>query len=299
MDNNQHKQEIHRSRIGGFGSSDAKMFYKIGTKGLDSLSQTDIRRIAVAKGLIPYTPIPSTPAIEAGHLFEDWLEQSWFSDKTKYVREPLLTFKYAKNFSTFSHIDFGCIADGMTYEAKYSQKTTDEVLNTYYEQIQWHMTMGAVHVTLIHGRGTVEPFGCDEITESIIGFDSECSQALINGIKILDEAWDNLDLTLRDDITTSDLLPYDAEGVAMMTQHLTEIKRLESEIADYKKRLLLLFEDNNIKSLKSDNYTITYVAPSVRRTFDKKLLKDKYPDINLADFEKESNVASSLKITLK
>jgi len=44
------KREIVETRKGGFGGSDAKMFYKVGLKGLSALSDTDKRRIAVALG---------------------------------------------------------------------------------------------------------------------------------------------------------------------------------------------------------------------------------------------------------
>ena len=46
-----HQQEIESTRRGGFGGSDAKMIYKIGLKGIESLNNTDKIRIAVAKGL--------------------------------------------------------------------------------------------------------------------------------------------------------------------------------------------------------------------------------------------------------
>ena len=49
-----HKTEIITSRKGGFGGSDAKMFLKVGKNGIESLSETDKMRIAVALGQIPY-----------------------------------------------------------------------------------------------------------------------------------------------------------------------------------------------------------------------------------------------------
>jgi len=35
-----HKNEIEATRVGGSGSSDAKMFYQIGLKGLSALNNT-------------------------------------------------------------------------------------------------------------------------------------------------------------------------------------------------------------------------------------------------------------------
>ena len=53
-----HIEEIETTRIGGFGGSDAAMFYKIGLKGLSALTNSDKKRIRVAKGLDEYKPIP-------------------------------------------------------------------------------------------------------------------------------------------------------------------------------------------------------------------------------------------------
>ena len=72
MDAVQHQSEIERTRVGGFGGSDAKMFYKIGLKGLSALSNSDKKRIRVAKGIDEYKPIFQTEAMRKGHEFEEW-----------------------------------------------------------------------------------------------------------------------------------------------------------------------------------------------------------------------------------
>ena len=70
-----HQQEIEQSRVGGFGGSDAKMFYKIGLNGLSALSNTDKMRIRVAKGIDEYKPVMQTEAMQKGHDFEDWFAE--------------------------------------------------------------------------------------------------------------------------------------------------------------------------------------------------------------------------------
>ena len=47
----QDKNEIEVTRKGGFGGSDAKMFYKIGLKGLSALNNSDKKRIELQKDL--------------------------------------------------------------------------------------------------------------------------------------------------------------------------------------------------------------------------------------------------------
>ena len=63
-------------------------------------------------------------------------------------------------------------------------------------------------------------------------------------------------------------------------------------------RLRQVFEENNVKKLTTDDYTITYIAPSVTKSLDKsKLFKD-YPNINESDYIKTSDRKSCLKIIL-
>ena len=46
-----HKNEIEVTRVGGFGGSDASLFYRVGLRGLSALNNTDKKRIRVAKGM--------------------------------------------------------------------------------------------------------------------------------------------------------------------------------------------------------------------------------------------------------
>ena len=75
MKKQEHNNEILKSRIGGFGGSDAKLFYTIASKGVNKLSATDLFRISVAKGESDSKSIPETPAMAAGHAFEDYVER--------------------------------------------------------------------------------------------------------------------------------------------------------------------------------------------------------------------------------
>ena len=92
--------------MGGFGGSDAKMFYKIGLKGLSSLSNSDKVRIRVAKGITHYNPIPQTEAMRKGHDFEDWFANEFKHHTDKMDRERKISARLAVNFDTFAHADF-------------------------------------------------------------------------------------------------------------------------------------------------------------------------------------------------
>ena len=103
----QHQNEIERTRVGGFGGSDAKMFYKIGLRGLSALSNSDKKRIRVAKGIDEYKPVFQTEAMRKGHEFEDWYWENYLSKRGRelYQREFKLHGKLAKNFDIFAHAD--------------------------------------------------------------------------------------------------------------------------------------------------------------------------------------------------
>lgn len=66
-----------------------------------------------------------------------------------------------------------------------------------------------------------------------------------------------------------------------------------------KKKLLEAMETHGVKKFENDLVTFTYVAPTTRATLDKSKLAKAYPDINLGDFEKISNVSASVRIKVK
>ena len=72
-------EELKRSHANGFGGSDAKMFAKIGTKGIESLSTTEKKRILVALGKMNADDFGGNVYTEAGHLFEDYAANSAYS----------------------------------------------------------------------------------------------------------------------------------------------------------------------------------------------------------------------------
>ena len=67
-----HTNEIEVTRVGGFGGSDARLFYKVGLKGLSALTNSDKKRIRVAKGIDEYKPVFVNDAMQRGHDFEDF-----------------------------------------------------------------------------------------------------------------------------------------------------------------------------------------------------------------------------------
>ena len=111
-----HKQEIEVTRVGGFGGSDANLFYRVGLRGLSALNNTDKKRIRVAKGMDEYKSIQMNDAMQRGHDFEDFYEVS--ESTSLMVREALFSADLAKNFKTFFHaFDHQC-APAQWYRAR-------------------------------------------------------------------------------------------------------------------------------------------------------------------------------------
>lgn len=295
----QHSKEIENTRVGGFGGSDAAIFYKVGLNGLSALTATDKKRIRVAKGIEPYEPIPATPAMQRGHDFEDWFASSDNEEGLHasaadmgFQREKKIQRQLAKNFDTFAHADF--YQEGAAYELK-CVKQPEQAILTYHSQLQWYYAIGVERVLLIT-QDSSKAFG-DGMQIVEIGRDEEAIAILLAGVQMIDEAWN--DVADCGVVTEDQLLPFDKAAVVMLNDTLRQMKALEEQANECKKRLQAYMQANNISTIKSEYYTISYVGETERKTFDKKLLAKAHPEIDLSEYEKNSKVAPSVKIILK
>lgn len=291
------REEIMASRRQGFGGSDAEMFYRIGKHGLSALTKSDIERIEVVKGLREYADIPQTPAMAAGHVFEEWFyNNSGYFECEDYQREGVLSIPAADEFRIFAHADIYSAERGHVVECKYSKKGTEEVLRTYYAQLQWYHMLGADTVYLAHGWGSVELFSVEDVNTVDVKRDNEYIEVLRQGIRTLSDGWNMIAGSV---ICEADLLEFERADVVKFNSLLRQIKRMEEEAAAIRDRLLRMFEQYGIKSLDNDKYTITYVPEGEKRTFDKSHFKKAHPEIELSEFDKVSKVKANIRITFK
>lgn len=296
-------EEIINTRKGGFGGSDAEMFYMIGIKGLSALNNTYKKRIRVAKGLNEYQPIPTTPAMQRGHEFEDWYAKQPFTPLTAEREAKITNNTFARNFETFAHADFfECeehfMDDGEVWELKCVQDP-DNALNDYYEQLQWYYMLGVKKVWLVVCDSRAESFDAGVKMPVLVERDDIVIDIIREGISILDKNWNDIDLTLHDDWTDADLLPFEHESVIMLRSYLEQISELEKQAEKHREAVKNFMESNNVKSIKSDRYNITLVPESTTSTLDKSKLFKEHPEINEADYLKISKKKSYIKITLK
>jgi hypothetical protein len=299
-----HQQEIEQSRVGGFGGSDAKMFYKIGLNGLSALSNTDKMRIRVAKGIDEYNPIMQTEAMRKGHDFEDWFAKEFeneLGDESdgiirEYKIEP--KNKLAVNFNVFAHADFYNIKGRWAIELK-CVSNVDTVQDDYMAQLQWYYMLGCKRVGLNVCNSTYDNF-YDGLQKPVgVKPNENYIETLKHGIKLLDDNWDALDLKIGDEWDESDLFPSEQKEVQLMTSYLQQIKAMEAQIEESKAKLLDMMTRSGVKSIKSDAYNITVVPDGTTSRFDKKKLLKDHPEINEADYTATSERKAYLKITLK
>ena len=298
------KEELKRSHECGFGGSDAAMFYKIGTRGADVLSNTDIRRVQVALGLAPFVEVTETLAMAAGHDFEEHMAHRTF-DTGGFEREVLMERSdLAKSCRTFAHADFATKTGEFVLECKYSQDDTDKVLDTYYAQLQWYYLLGAKQVTLIHGWGGVFPFEVQGRNGVIVERDASVIEAMERGIRIVDELaraghFGTRETVHAQDLTMSQLDGEQADAVAVLYDAVKAIKAMEERADAAKAELKEWMESNGVMSIKGDGISITHVASTTRKTFDTKKAQKAYPELEGDEWYKVSNVSSSIKITVK
>lgn len=295
-----HQQKIEQSRVGGFGGSDAKMFYKIGLNGLSALSNTDKMRIRVAKDIDEYKPVMQTEAMQKGHDFEDWFADEYEEYLSEFAREHRVEpeNELAVNFKVFAHADFYNVKSNSVIELKCVSKV-DTVQDDYMAQLQWYFMLGCKRVDLIVSDSKFDNFeeGLQDPAE--VAQNQNYIETLRHGIKLLDDNWDDLDLKIGDEWDESDLFPSERREVQLMTSYLQQIKSMEAQIEESKAKLLDMMTKSGVKSIKSDAYNITVVPPGTTSRFDKKKLLKDYPEINEADYTTTSERKAYLKITLK
>ena len=292
--NTDHKNEIEATRVGGFGGSDAKMFYKIGLKGLASLNNTDKKRIRVAKGIDEYKPITVNEAMQRGHDFEDWYEKQPFAPLDA-EREVAISSMLAKNFKTFAHADF--FSNGEVWELK-CLGNPENAYNDYFEQLQWYHRLRATKVWLVVADSSKE-FEDGVLFPIEIKRDNNVIDILSNGIKLLDQNWDTLDLEVGEEWTESDLLPFEKEDITVFASYLQRIQQLEELAEESKSKVFNFMKENGIKSLKSDYYTVTFIPESTTATLDKKKLFTAHPEIKEQDYIKTSPKKAYITVKLK
>lgn len=292
-------EELRRSHANGFGGSDAKMFAKIGAKGIESLSTTEKKRILVALGKMEADDFGGNVYTEAGHLFEDYCANA---DCKGMEREKYIEGKgFAKCFKVFAHADFYDATTNSVVECKFSQDETMKVYDDYFAQLQWYYMLGVGKVRMCHGWGNVLPFDVVGVMPILAYRDDEFIACLRDGIAELDKAIEEgvFNDYKQTEISDTDMVGEAAKAVRALAYIMNTIKEAEKLEDEHKATLLAWMEAHGVLNIKGDGFTVSYVSPTTRKTFDAKKAQADFPALKDDKYFKTSAVKSSVKITLK
>lgn len=304
---NKHQQEIENTRVGGFGGSDAAMFLRIAKKGgVESLSNTDLYRIAVAMGIKPYVPVPVTEAMNNGHIFEESYARMLNNNGKPYEREvKLIAECQPENFHIFAHADFVFQEKiykkpnkiVLVHECKFiadESKTADDVAETYKAQLQWYYMLGVEYVDLIRGYGDpnhpkMEIFEVDE-DENII-------DNLKLGIRLLDEA-----------ISDGWVPEIEEEFASAMSEKMQNIihdyerlkfekSAIDQKLEELQAQIVEYMTIGNVAKINATLGTISRTADSVVESFDSTKFKKENAEL-YNKYLKKSTRKGSLRYTI-
>lgn len=296
----EHKQEIINTRVGGLGSSDAKMVVGIAERG--TLNYADKERIAVMLGLAEKRQITSK-AIELGNIIEDAVFEVFktqfgesIASNPRYTMDiPSITFRVS------NHIDFEISTpDELIWiEHKSTIHGINQSLESYKHQLAWHTMLGQDKAQaegkkfklLLSHYDTNEfdgVFEADKLSIVEVAPNTHLIDKICKGLLIINEQIPTFEWQPNEGILHASSLPAEInDKCEMMAEHLRKIKEMTEQVDTFKAKMCELMVANNVKSIVTDAFTITLVEQSVSTTFDKSKFAKEHPDM-VAQYEKKS-----------
>lgn len=287
-----YKIDIIETRVGGLGSSDAKMVSKVGKTG--KLSYSDRERLAVMLGLTEPANFTNA-ATENG----DYIEQKVFTS-LKMTYPTAKSNPYYKcetisdqvGFDVFCHIDFEVIDAGLLawYECKASRYSTDQVRAEYDDQLRWEYMLlkekahelGLKPVLyLVHYHvDNLGEFDPANLVIYPVSFNEGYADYLIRGLGIIhDTIRAGFTFTPKADVSSDELPAAIATQAALARQKLREAAELTAEVDAFKESALQYCLARGIKSIKGDGFSIIIKDEYTSSRVDPKKLQDEHPDI--------------------
>lgn len=295
----EHKQEIINTRVGGLGSSDAKMVVGIAERG--TLNYADKERIAVMLGLAEKRQITSK-AIELGNIIEDAVFEVFktqfgenITSNPRYTMEiPSITFRVS------NHIDFAVSTpDTLVWiEHKSTIHGINQALEDYKYQLAWHAMLGEdkalnegkqfkLYLSHYDTNNWDNEFNADKLSIVAVTPNKHYIDKICKGLLIINEQIPTFQWQPNEGILHASSLPQEInDKCEMMADHLRKIKEMTEQVDTFKQRMCELMVANNVKSIVTDAFTITLVEQSVSTTFDKSKFAKEHPDM-VAQYEKK------------
>lgn len=294
-----HQQEIASSRKGCLGGSDAAMVLKVARKGIEALSNTDIKRLRVMLGLEEHEDFGGSAATNAGHLFEDYVQVSLSEHARKEHRFDGRKFR---NFKIIAHADYYEEENQRVCECKFVQKPTEKVLAQYFGQLQWYyLFKGVDAVALIHGTGTAEPFTVDGLSVQPVEYNEVVCGDIIQGLCTIDN-WCSWYLAQNTTEWRNEEFA-DEELMELLTSYKSiksTIDMFTPQLDELRQKIEAYMAEHRIASSRSYGVQVSYKQPTSQRRLDAAKAQAKYPQL-ATDEEcwKTTKVKGSVTIQIK
>lgn len=295
----EHKQEIINTRVGGLGSSDAKMVVGIAERG--TLNYSDKERIAVMLGLAEKRQITSK-AIELGNIIEDAVFEVFKTQFGENIESnPRYTMELNLDYRVSNHIDFEISTPNelIWVEHKSTIHGINQAIESYKHQLAWHAMLGQDKAQaeskkfklLLSHYDTNEfdgEFNADKLSIVEVAPNAHLIDKICKGLLIINEQIPTFEWQPNEGILHASSLPAEInDKCEQMATHLRKIKEMTEQVDTFKQRMCELMVANNVKSIVTDAFTITLVEQSVSTTFDKSKFAKEHPDM-VAQYEKKS-----------
>lgn len=304
-----YKQDIENTRKGCLGGSDAKMLAQIAQTGI--IPNSAHKRLAVCKGLIENENI-TTPAMRYGDYIENCVFSGLKQSDDRWQSNPcLVSKKYSrKNCKLIDHVDY-YLEDESKHlitigECKASKHQFRDVRKEYEPQLIHHYLLGSevakqkgkdwkVRLLLCHynteGIDLEQPFEFDPNRLTVrpvnIGKFDAYAPELARAMDIVDSFLETYTYYSEDDTIPYEYLPVAVkEQFDNITKALVEIKEREQKVKDFKAKLYNFFKEQNIKSIKNPDWSVTRVDPTESTTFDAKAFAEDYAKQHPLKFKK-------------
>lgn len=291
-----YKKEIIDSRQGCLGSSDGKLMKQIVTMGY--VPKSAYKRLAILKGIYNgERKDVTTKEMRLGDRMEQEIFRSLeiANEGKRFESNPLwVSGRFSrKDVKLISHPDIVYKDDDNkvlnVYEVKTTKFSWKEARETYKEQLFIHNTI-AKEIASSYGKGwkvkmflvTYNTDGIEFENENDVEFEPE--RVTIQQIRMVYPLFDIkkcLDIISRfletftdyydGDEIDANYLPANVQNTfSTMCTIVQEIKERETKIEEFKARLYEFMKEKDIKSIKSDEFSITRVDPTESKSVDYK-----------------------------
>lgn len=307
-----YKADIVATRVGGLGSSDAKMVAQIGRTGVINYAAQE--RIGQMLGQVERKQI-KTKAMELGDNMENTIfaflkQRCPDAESNPKVMDEELSAEYG--FDIFTHIDYA-VEDERAITWFECKATKDDVTVTrdkYKEQLAWHYAIGKLraeksgklfNLFLVH-YNTNDFSGEFDVTKMDMVKIHEPAQMLVDDIteglvSIKAAIASGFVFVPKEELDASDLPAEQQERMAIVCGYVRALTEAEKKLAEFKELMLPIMRENNVKSIKNDMFSIFYRGEGTRTSFDTKRFERDHPEL-YREYCKTSKVKDSITIKI-